>query len=113
MLSHGASDILKGKLMDLSDRYEVHVCGRKGCGLFAMWNEVSGALYCRSCKTSIGIRKIVIPYATKLLFQELMAMCIVPRIILDEQIDLENGDVFQSTDDEKSQLEDLIKEMRV
>jgi DNA-directed RNA polymerase II subunit RPB2 len=83
ILSHGCSALLKGKLMDNSDRFEVHVCGKKGCGLLAMWNEDTGSVYCRPCRSSIGIRKIVLPYATKLLFQELYALCIAPRLILD------------------------------
>jgi hypothetical protein len=111
ILSHGASGILKGKLMDLSDKYDVHVCGIAGCGLFAMYNEDTGAVYCKSCKTGSGVVLIQIPYACKLLFQELISLCIVPRIVIDDNKQINNGDsIFVNT--EGNVIENMIKELR-
>lgn len=39
--------------------------------------------YCAYCKSSKDVVKLTIPYATKLLFQELMAMQVVPRLVLE------------------------------
>ena len=79
MISHGAALFLKERLMDVSDKYRVHVC--QTCGLFAVADIDSQTFRCNLCKEdSAGIVQATIPYACKLLFQELMAMHITPRI---------------------------------
>ena len=81
MISHGAAFFLKERLMNVSDKYRVHVC--KTCGLFAEADVDAQTFNCHLCKDSEGIVQCYIPYAYKLLFQELMAMHITPRIIFD------------------------------
>ena len=81
MISHGASLFLKERLMDVSDKYRVHVC--KTCGLFAEADVDAQNFNCHLCKDSAGIVQCYIPYACKLLFQELMAMHIAPRITFE------------------------------
>jgi len=78
---------IKEKLMDTSDIYTTYVCDM--CGLFAqrvvkprspVYSTDKDIYYCPACNNKTNISKIVIPYAFKLLVQELMSMCIAPRI---------------------------------
>jgi DNA-directed RNA polymerase II subunit RPB2 len=77
IISHGASAFLKERLMDQSDSFTTHVCNK--CGLFAIHDSRQNYSYCNKCSTS-EISTVKIPYACKLLFQELMCMNIVLRM---------------------------------
>ena len=72
---------LKERLFDSSDPYEVPVCGE--CGLFARKLRTTDNLICDNCNNTKTIYKIKIPYAFKLLVQELQSIHITPRFILD------------------------------
>lgn len=78
VIAYGASQLLLERLMLSSDAFDVDVCNT--CGLMG-YNG-----WCSTCKTSETIIKMTIPYAAKLLFQELISMNIAPRLKL--------GDVF-------------------
>ena len=78
-ISHGANAFLKERLMDNSDKYTTHICNK--CGLFAIYDKVKDYAYCKNCEGEDNeCVKINMPYACKLLFQELMSMNITPRI---------------------------------
>ena len=79
MISHGASRFTKERVYDVSDAFEAHVC--KDCGSFAAYNKKHNIYCCNMCENSTNFAKVHIPYACKLLFQELMTMNIAPRII--------------------------------
>lgn len=79
MMSHGASIFLKDRLIDQSDSFSIFVCDL--CGLIAIANQKKGLFECKNCLNKTSISLIKIPYACKLLFQELMAMAIAPRMI--------------------------------
>lgn len=78
VIAYGASQLLLERLMISSDAFEVDVCNK--CGLMGYNN------WCTTCKSADHVIKMTIPYAAKLLFQELLSMNIAPRLKL--------GDVF-------------------
>jgi len=81
MISHGASRFTRGRMYDASDKYQVHVC--KKCGLIASYNDQVHIHHCRTCDNRTDFAYVEIPYACKLLFQELITMNIAPRVITD------------------------------
>jgi DNA-directed RNA polymerase II subunit RPB2 len=79
MVSHGASRFTRGRMYDASDKYSVHIC--KKCGLIASYNDKMHIHHCRTCDNRTDFSYVEIPYACKLLFQELNTMNIAPRIM--------------------------------
>ncbi len=85
MIAHGAASFMKERLMEASDAFRVHICGV--CGLMSVIAKLKHNQFeCRGCKNKIDIYQIHIPYAAKLLFQELMAMNIAPRLYTDRTV---------------------------
>ena len=81
MISHGASRFIKGRLYDASDSFSVHVCNK--CGLIAPFNNKENIHICNTCENRTDFKYVEIPYACKLMFQELQTMNIAPRIICE------------------------------
>jgi len=79
MVSHGASRFTRGRLYDASDKYQVNVCKR--CGMVAAYNNKMKIHICNTCDNRVDFNYVEIPYACKLLFQELQTMNIAPRIM--------------------------------
>lgn len=83
IISHGAAKFLKERLFDVSDAHRVHVCDT--CGLFAIAKLNSDTYECKLCKDKAKVSQICLPYACKLMIQELMTMNILPRLVLHVQ----------------------------
>jgi DNA-directed RNA polymerase II subunit RPB2 len=81
MVSHGASRFTRGRMYDSSDKYSVFVC--KKCGLIASYNDQLHIHCCKTCDNRVDFSYVEIPYACKLLFQELTTMNVVPRIMTE------------------------------
>jgi intein/homing endonuclease len=81
MISHGAARFTRGRMYDSSDKYSVFVC--KKCGLIASYNDKMHIHHCRTCDNRVDFAYVEIPYACKLLFQELNTMNIAPRLMTD------------------------------
>jgi len=79
MISHGAMGFLKERMMDVSDIFTVHIC--KECGLFSVVNpeDEDGVRACGGCENYSQFMELRVPYACKLLMQELEGMMITPR----------------------------------
>jgi DNA-directed RNA polymerase II subunit RPB2 len=82
MVSHGASAFTKSRMYDVSDKYSVHICNK--CGLLASYNDKVNIHLCRTCDNRTDFSYVQIPYSCKLLFQELMTMNVVPRMITEK-----------------------------
>ena len=82
MISHGASRFTKDRIYDASDKYSVHICNK--CGLIAPFNHEQKIHLCNICENRTDFSFVKIPYSCKLLFQELMAMNVIPRMITNK-----------------------------
>nr|WNS68468.1 DNA-directed RNA polymerase II subunit 2 [Trichomonas gallinae] len=77
LIAHGVSAMIRDRLLENSDRYFVPVC--KNCGLIAI-EQTDGTMVCPSCQDEGRLVRVEMPYAFKLVIQELMSMCIAPRL---------------------------------
>jgi len=92
MIAHGMSKFCRERLYDVSDKYSVHVC--KKCGIVASYNDGNAnKMYanadftihlCKNCNNTTHFAKVEVPYAYKLMAQELQTINIVPRLITAE-----------------------------
>ena len=80
LISHGCPFTLRDRLFLGSDKYSIPVCIK--CGLIAILDEANHTNQCRRCKTinSNNIVTVELPYASKLLIQELQGMNIYPKL---------------------------------
>ena len=84
MIAHGAAHFLKERLFEHSDKYRVPVC--RDCGLLAIRvqpdTSLNGRLtmHCPRCNYNTNVAEVDMPYAYKLLTQELVSTLVVPRI---------------------------------
>jgi len=91
MIAHGMTRFCRERLYDVSDKYSVHVC--KKCGMVASFNDgnknrmYSNADFtihlCKTCDNKTDFAKVEIPYAYKLMAQELQTINVVPRLITE------------------------------
>ena len=68
MIAHGTARFLQERLFDVSDPFQICVCDK--CGIMT-----TSVTECQICK-SVRVTRVNFPYASKLLTQELSAMCV-------------------------------------
>lgn len=77
LIAYGASQLLLERLMISSDGVEIDICQQ--CGLFGYKG------YCHTCKSTREVTKMQMPYAAKLLVQELISMNVGVRLQLGDE----------------------------
>jgi len=83
LIGHGASALLRDRLLEESDKYIAIVC--ENCGLLAYHDIKQNKYVCRICGEKAVISPVAMSYAFKLLIQELMALGIAPRVRVEER----------------------------
>jgi len=83
LIGHGAAMLLRDRLLEESDKYTLYVC--ENCGYIAYYDLKQRKYVCRLCEDKAKISPVIISYAFKLLLQELMSLCIAPRLKLKER----------------------------
>ncbi|KAI5367695.1 Putative DNA-directed RNA polymerase, subunit 2, hybrid-binding domain, RNA polymerase, beta subunit [Septoria linicola] len=77
LIAYGASQLLLERLMISSDAHDVDVC--QNCGMMGYNN------WCQSCSSSRSVVRMTMPYAAKLLIQELMSMNVKASLQLADE----------------------------
>jgi DNA-directed RNA polymerase II subunit RPB2 len=76
--AHGVMEFTKERFMECSDGFKCYTCRK--CGLIATANPEANIWLCKACDNTTEFAAIHIPYAYKLLVQELETMNIASRI---------------------------------
>ena len=89
MIAHGMTKFCKDRLYDVSDAYSMYTCNK--CGMISAFNNgnyknkhsnIDFTVHkCKTCNNTSNFSKVNVPYAFKLMSQELQTANIVPRII--------------------------------
>ena len=74
LIGYGAASLIQERLMTSSDVFNAVVC--EACGY------IGSEQWCQFCRSGIQLMNVKMPYACKLLFQELQAMNIRPKLIV-------------------------------
>jgi len=83
LIGHGAAMLLRDRLLEESDKYTLYVC--ENCGYISYYDLKQRKYVCRICEDKAKISPVIVSYAFKLLLQELMSLCIAPKLKLKER----------------------------
>ncbi|MEM2336321.1 MAG: DNA-directed RNA polymerase subunit B, partial [Candidatus Bathyarchaeia archaeon] len=83
LIGHGAAMLLRDRLLEESDKYTLYVC--ENCGYIAYYDLKQRKYVCRICEDKAKISPVIVSYAFKLLLQELMSLCVAPKLKLKER----------------------------
>ncbi len=84
LVGHGAVALLRDRMLFNSDKYTMYVCTE--CGHISWYNRRKRILECPIHGENAEIRPVKVPYAFKLLLQEITSMVIKPKIEVAEKI---------------------------
>jgi ribosomal protein L37AE/L43A len=97
--AHGITQFTKERFMECSDAFPCWVC--RDCGLLAIANPGKGIWTCKGCGNTTNFAAVQIPYASKLLFQELETMNISSRILTQSKLMRKGGTVLPAICEKK------------
>jgi DNA-directed RNA polymerase subunit B len=83
LIGHGAAMLLRDRLLEESDKYTLFIC--ENCGQIAYYDMKQRRYVCKICDEKAKISPVIVSYAFKLLLQELMSLCITPKLKLKER----------------------------
>ena len=87
LIAYGASQLLRERLMLSSDKHDVDVCETCGFMAFGRW--------CQRCEkagqSARNVVRMTMPYAFKLLCNELASMNVNTRIIVSDEFPADGG----------------------
>ncbi len=83
LIGHGAAMLLRDRLLEESDKYTLYIC--ETCGGIAYYDMKQRKYVCKLCDDKAKISPVIVSYAFKLLLQELMSLCIEPKLKLKEK----------------------------
>jgi DNA-directed RNA polymerase II subunit RPB2 len=102
MLSHGTVQFLKERMFDVSDKYFVTLC--KDTGMIAAVNKEKNIYNSLYSNNNTDFVRVQIPYASKLLMQELYTIGIVMKLKTDAPDD---GDKKKAKAAKEKEIKDL------
>lgn len=80
LIGHGAAMLLRERMLESSDKYVLYVC--ELCGHIAWFDKRRRKFVCPIHGEQARVSPVIVPYAFKLLLQEMMSMGIMPRLRL-------------------------------
>jgi DNA-directed RNA polymerase subunit B len=83
LIGHGAAMLLRDRLLEESDKYVLFVC--ESCGFISHYDIRQRKYTCQICGSKEKVSPVLVSYAFKLLVQELMSLCISPKLRLKER----------------------------
>ncbi|MCS7110400.1 MAG: DNA-directed RNA polymerase subunit B [Candidatus Caldarchaeum sp.] len=82
LIAYGASYLLLDRLLEQSDKYTAYFCEK--CGLPCYYDLKQERFVCPVDGKDVRVKAVSMSYAFYLLLNEMMSMCIHPRIVLEE-----------------------------
>merc|ERR1712137_1089568 len=78
LIGYGAAMLLLERLMISSDQFNIKLCSK--CKIIGYWHNGLQSAICTKCKQDENIVSMQVPYACKLLLQELQSMNIMIKL---------------------------------
>jgi DNA-directed RNA polymerase beta subunit len=86
LIGFGAASVIRERLLEESDKSSQYIC--RECGSMAFYNFLAKKPLCPLCQSE-NIAEVEISYAFKLLIDEIKAMGIFPKLIVDKKANRE------------------------